>query len=159
MVEQETETASISIRGSTFVVDNMSAVDFLDATGKSVVISDSDNHSRDVSYFNFRWSLNPITVDYQVPNIVHQFEFSLRLHYNSLSSSVNILLPSSSIVHIQLSVPTFNSTFSGISNNQLNKISETEIRDMLSAQPDSLFTSIPSNTSRSTTVVTTLTLK
>ena len=142
MAEREVESASVFIRGSIFNVVNMSGVGFLDSTGKSITISDPDNRPRDVSYFTFRSSFNPNLVDPRAPNAVHQFEFSLCLPPNSLSSSVNISLQSPYIVPNQSSMPAFNGTPSGLSNDQLNKISETEMRNMLLAQRDSLFTSV-----------------
>ena len=122
MAERETEAASISIRDSMISVGNKSGVGFLDSTGKFVTISDPDNRLRDVSYFTFRSSFNPNLVDPRAPNAVHQFEFSLCLSPNSLSSSVNISLQSPYIVPNHSSVPVFNATPSGFSNDQLNKI-------------------------------------
>ena len=49
MAEREVEAASISIRDLIFSVANMSSVDFLDSTGKSITISDPNNRPRDVS--------------------------------------------------------------------------------------------------------------
>ena len=147
----------------------MSGVWFLDSTGKFVTITDPDNRPRDVSYFTFRSSLNPHTVDPRAPNSVHKFEFSLRLPHNYPSSSVNLSLSSPSIVPNQSSVPTFNESLSGLSDALLNQMLATEMRDMLSAQRESLFISAPSNASRTlnfstpnystTTVVTTSTTK
>ena len=116
----------------------MSGVGFLDSMEKSVTISDPDNRPRDVSYFTFHSSLYPNTVDPQASNTVHQFEFSLRLPHNSTSSFVNFSLPKPSIVPNQSSLPTFNETFSSLSDDLLNQLLETETRDMFSAQPDSL---------------------
>ena len=105
---------------------------------KSVTITDHDNRSRDVSYFTFHSSLYPNAVDPQVSNTVNQLEFSLRLPHNSTSFFVNFSLPSPSIVPNQSSLHTFNETFSSLSDDLLNQLSETETRDILSAQPDSL---------------------
>jgi len=149
MAEREVDAASTSIRDSISSVANMSGLGFLDSTGKSLTISDPDNRSCDVSYFTFRSSLNRNNVDHCALNTVNQFEFSSRLFDNLPSSSVNISLPSPSIVPNQSSVHIFNATLSGLTDDQLNKMLENEMRDTLSAQRASLFTSVPSNTSRS----------
>ena len=149
MAEREVDAASTSIRDSISSVANMSGLGFLDSTGKSLTISDPDNRSCDVSYFTFRSSLNRNNVDHCALNAVNQFEFSSRLFDNLPSSSVNISLPSPSIVPNQSSVHIFNATLSGLTDDQLNKMLENEMRDTLSAQRASLFTSVPSNTSRS----------
>ena len=73
MAEREAEAATITIRDFIFCVDNMSGVGFLDSTGKFITITDPDNRPRDVSYFTFRSSLNPHTVDPRAPNSVHKF--------------------------------------------------------------------------------------
>ena len=117
--------------------------------GNSVTITDPDNRPREVSYFSYRSSLNPNAIDDRAPNTVYQFEFSLRLPHNSTLSFVNISLPSPSIVTNQSSMPTFNTTFSGLSDALLNQIIAKEMRDMLSAQRGSLSTPTPSTTSRS----------
>ena len=73
MAKREAESASVSIHGSIFNVVNMSIVGFLDSTGKSITISDPNNHPRDVSYFTFRSSLNPNTVNQRAPRAIYQF--------------------------------------------------------------------------------------
>ena len=108
----------------------MSGVGFLDSMEKSVTISDPDNRPHEVYYFTFHSSLYPNAVDPQASNSVHQFEFSLRLLHNSTSSFVNF--------RCRL-LPTFNETFSSLSDALLNQVSEIETRDILSAQRDSLY--------------------
>ena len=71
MAELEVGAATISIYDSVFCVDNMSDDGFLTSKGKSVTLNDPDNLPRDVSYFTFRLSLNPHTVDPRAPNTVH----------------------------------------------------------------------------------------
>ena len=149
MAKRETELMAIFVRDSIFLVDNMSVVGFLYLTGKSVTINDPDNRPRDVSYFIFRSSLNPNAVEDRVTITVHQFEFSLRLPQNSTSSFVSLSLPIPSVVPNQSSVPTFDAAFSCLSDDLLNQMLATEIRDILSAQRGSLSTSYPSTTSRS----------
>ena len=127
----------------------MSGVGFLYSTGKSVTISDPDKRPREIFYVTFRLSFYPTTVDPRAPNTVHQFEFSLHLPHSSLSSSVNILLLNSSVVTNKSSETTFNVTLSGISDDQLNKMPATALRDTLSAQRDSISASTTSKTSRS----------
>ena len=116
----------------------MSGVGFLDSMEKSVTISDPDNRPHEVYYFTFHSSLYPNAVDPQASNSVHQFEFALCLLHNSTSSFVNFSLPSPSIVPNQSLLLTFNETFSSLSDALLNQVSETERRDILSAQRDSL---------------------
>ena len=83
IAEHEAETAAVSIRDSFLCVDNISGIGFFDSTGKSVTITDPNNHPRDVSYFIFRSSLNPSAIDDRAPNAVHQFKFTLILLHNS----------------------------------------------------------------------------
>ena len=90
----------------------MSDDGFLTSKGKSVTLNDPDNLPRDVSYFTFRLSLNPYIVDPRASNAVHQFKFSLRLPLNFPSSSVNLSLPSTSIITNQSSVTLFDATLS-----------------------------------------------
>ena len=123
MAEREVESVSVSIRGSIFNVVNMSGVGFLNSTGKSITISDPNNRPHDLSYFTFRSSLNPNTVDQRAPHAVYQFEFSLRLPHNSPPSSANISLPSISLVTDKASETAFNTTLSGLSDDKLDTMS------------------------------------
>ena len=146
MSQWEVEIASLSIRGSIFCVANMSGVGFLDYTGKSVTISDPDNYPRDVSYFTFLSYLNPNTVDPRALNAVHQFEFSLRLLLSSPSPSVNISLPSASVVTNKSSETTFNVILIDLLDDQLNKMSAIILRVIISIQRDSISASATSTT-------------
>ena len=116
----------------------MSGVGFLDSTGKSITISDPNNHPHDVSYFTFRSSLNPTTVDQRAPHTVYQFEYSLRLPHNSPPSSANTSLPRTSLVTDKSSETTFNATLSSLSYDKLDTMSATALRLILSTQRDSI---------------------
>ena len=124
----------------------MSDDGFLTSKGKSVTLNDPDNLPRDVSYFTFRLSLNPHTVDPRAPNTVHQFE-PLRLPHNSPSSTVKLSFSIPSVVTNQLSIAIFDATFRELLDNLLNRMIATQMRDILSARRDSLSTSVPSTVS------------
>ena len=112
MAERETKAVAISICDPIFYVDNISGFDFLTSKEESIIMNDPKKHPRDVSYFTFRLSLNPYIVDPRASNAVHQFKFSLRLPLNFPSSSVNLSLPSTSIITNQSSVTLFDATLS-----------------------------------------------
>ena len=97
-----------------FCVDNMSCVGVITSKENFIVIHDLNNRPRTISYFTFHSFLNPHTAYLRAPYAILQFDFSLRLHHNTSSFSINFSVSSLSVVITKSSVATFDATLSGL---------------------------------------------
>ena len=93
MAEREAEIVVDSIRDSIFCDGNMIGVDFLNSKGNPLTITNPDHRPDDITYLNFRTTVNPHIVDIRAPDSVDLFECSLRLPNTSLIPSPLSLLP------------------------------------------------------------------
>jgi len=149
MAEREAETAANSIRDSLFRVGNMIGVGFLNSKGKSVTITDPDHRPNDITYFTFRTTVNPHLVDTRIPDSVHLFEFYLRLPNSSPSlSAFRILRDSVQPIITPVPVDTFDSILKNLTDDDLQFMSATRMRKLLSARHNTLNASRISDTSR-----------
>ena len=132
-----------------FRVGNMIGVGFLNSNGKAVNITDPDHRPDDITYFTFRTTVNPHLVDTRAPNSVHLFEFSLRLPNTSPSLSASRLLRDSIQPNTTPApVDTFDSILENLTDNNLQFMSATRMRKLLSARHNTLNASRSLDTSR-----------
>ena len=129
MVERETKIAANSIHHSIFRIGNMIGVDFLNSKRKYVTITDPGHCPDDITYFNFRTTVNPHLVDTQSPDSVHVFEFSLRLPnpFPSLLAS-HLLRNSIQPNTTPTPVDNFDSTLGNLTDDDLQFMSAARMR-------------------------------
>ena len=139
MAEREAETAANSIHYSIFRIGNMIGVDFLNSKGKSVTITDPDHCPDDITYFNFRTTVNPHLVDTRAPDSVQLFEFSLHLPNTSPSLLVSRLIRNSIQPNTTPApVDNFDSTLGNLTDDILQFMSAARMRKLISARHNTL---------------------
>ena len=149
MAEREAEIVVDSIRDSIFCDGNMIGVDFLNSKGNPLTITNPDHRPDDITYLNFRTTVNPHIVDIRAPDSVDLFEFSLCLPNTSPSLSAPCLLRYYIPPNITPSpVNTFDSTLESFTDDDLQYISAARMRELLSVRHNTLTASIISDASR-----------